>query len=129
MTQPVIYAQEELEVRCKVWQERLRLQDWIVKVSLEPHFKLLQGTGANVAITLERKEAIVYILQRDDYPPDDQFPQDMENSLVHELLHLHFEPLGINRDGSEHVAQEQAICCIASSLVKAWRRVEQLEAV
>lgn len=126
MSEAVIYTQEQLEERCRVWQERLRLQDWIVKPRIQPHYKL--GTAQGVAgMSVERKEAYVYILDAGDYGVDDGFLQDMEETLVHELCHLHFEPLGVERDSPKHVAEEQAVQCIASSLVKAWRRVEELE--
>jgi hypothetical protein len=53
-----------------------------------------------------------------DYPLDCMVPQDMENALVHELLHLHFAPL---EDSSGNLFTEQAIESIAPGLITALR--------
>jgi hypothetical protein len=126
MSGAVIYTQNELEARCKIWQERLRLQDWIVYCRLSPHTEFSNDTMANVRVSVGRKEALIQIIAPDHYSHLASCPQDMELSLVHELLHLHLEPMGMRYDDPKQFTEEQAINSISTSLVRAWRRVEEL---
>ena len=89
--QEVILTEDELQQLCAEYQKVLRLQDWtiVVRVLRARDFELKDCVG-ECRWVLPRKEAIIHILDPVDYPPGDKFPQDMERSLVHELLHLHF---------------------------------------
>jgi hypothetical protein len=116
----VILTQEELGQKLQEWQKRLRLQDWIIKVRTARAYELPEASMACVNSTLENKTASILILDPIDYEPGLMLPQDMENSLVHELLHLHLLPIH-GDDDSKHVAVEQAIECIASGLIAAHR--------
>ncbi|MBD8007456.1 hypothetical protein [Bacillus norwichensis] len=117
----IIFTQAQLEQKLKEWQQRLRLQDWIIKVGIvrEKQF-CVADRAAEVVWTLEKKMASIRILDPLDYPEDCMEPQDMESSLVHELLHLHLAPLRYHfGDKSEiyDTFEEQAIESIAYSLV------------
>jgi hypothetical protein len=73
-----------------------------------------EGMQGCVDITWSRKEAVVSILDPVDYPPDSAWEQDMEQVLVHELLHLHFpEPEG----NDLHMLYEQGVQMTALALV------------
>ncbi|MBO0962008.1 hypothetical protein J1P26_20080 [Neobacillus sp. MM2021_6] len=115
----VILTEEQLQEKLIEWQKRLRLQDWIIKARICRIHNIPNEAMACVIPTLSKKMALIKILDPNDYDPDLVFPQDMENSLVHELLHLHFEPLGLDDD--KHTELEQAIECIASGLLSAIR--------
>jgi hypothetical protein len=65
---------------------------------------------------LPRKEAIIRILDPVDYPENKIFTQDMERTLVHELLHLHFAPLAIH--DTDEILLEQAMHGIDGALVR-----------
>jgi hypothetical protein len=116
----VILSEEQLQTKLKEWQKRLRLQDWIIKVRIARIHELQEGSMAQVRSTLLNKTAMILILDSNDYEPGLMLPQDMENSLVHELLHLHLEPIHLE-DDSKQVAVEQAIECITSGLLAAHR--------
>jgi hypothetical protein len=114
---------DELQTACTEWQKRLRLQDWIVKPKLyrERDMKL-SGCQGECEWQLKTKIAAIRILDVVDYPEDLIIDQDMEKVLVHELLHLHFAALYADtKDASINDAQEQAIDCIAYSLVDLYR--------
>jgi hypothetical protein len=117
---PVILTEEELRAKCAEWQRILRLQDWDVVVSIDRARDMtLSEVDGECEWTLASKQARIRILDPMDFPPDSKWPQDMEQILVHELLHLHFAPFDRFERGSlEHVAMEQAIDLIASALVK-----------
>jgi hypothetical protein len=116
----IILTQEQLEKKLEEWQKRLRLQDWIIKVRIARASELPEGSMACVRATLAKKTAGILILDPIDYEPDLMLPQDMENSLVHELLHLHLEPIHME-DDTKLIAVEQAIESITSGLLAAHR--------
>ena len=102
-------TQQELESLCAKWQRRLRLQDWNVTVELVRHFDIPDRVD-EASMQIERKEATIKIVS-----PADRHEQDnpFEHTLIHELLHLHFEPFWNNEKGVE---MEQAINLIAGAL-------------
>jgi hypothetical protein len=114
---------EELQTKCEKWQKKLRLQDWIVKPKLTRGRDMrVENRQGECVWQLKSKIASIRILDAVDYPDDVIIEQDMEKTLVHELLHLHFAPLYANtEDASINDAQEQAIDCIAYSLVDLYR--------
>lgn len=116
----VIFTEEQLQQKLLEWQKRLRLQDWIIKVKLARERDMnIGGVQGEVFWVIEKKMATIKILDPIDYPPDEMEPQDMENILVHELLHLHFAPL--RYDDFSEIAEEQAIESIASGILSAYR--------
>lgn len=120
----VIFTEDELRTKCEVWQKILRLQDWIITVNIrrERDF-VLSDSNAEIIPTLPKRMATIHILDPIDYPPGQAEPQDMELSLVHELLHIHLFPLFADReDEMRLVAEEQAIEAISRGLIELSRR-------
>lgn len=108
-------TQEELDALCDEWQKRLRLQDWHVVVRLRRHYEMNENTTGVIDPVLTRKEARIDLLCEEDRLPIEQpFADSVEHTLVHELLHLHFEPFW---DDNKRVEMEQAIQIIADALV------------
>lgn len=122
----VVFTEEQLQQKCAEWQKRLRLQDWIVKIRLCRAHELPIGSLAHVHYTVEKKMASIRITDPVDYPPDSMVPYDMENSLVHELLHLHLAPITGDKASIE---EEQAIECITSGLLGVHRSQSQKESI
>lgn len=119
--QPVILNDEQLQAKCEEWQKILRLQDWIVdlKISRERDF-VTKDANAEISLNEQHKLAFVKILDPVDFDEDQFSPQDMEKSLVHELLRIHFWPL--RESDANETAEEQAINMIAGALVDLYRR-------
>jgi hypothetical protein len=118
----VIFTDEQLREKLKEWQKRLRLQDWIITASIKRARDLKDDSQACVSWVLTKKMATIGIMDSIDYPPDSMVSQDMEISLVHELLHLHFAPISDMDDESIfQIAEEQAIESISYGLVDALR--------
>src|SRR4051812_49909101 len=108
-------TEKELEALLAEWQAVLRLQDWVVKVRLAES-DLLNGV-AHCAATSNRKLATIRISDPEGLPRDGDGDRDMEADLVHELLHLHFDPFAPSDWTSpQGVAMEQAIDLIAGAL-------------
>lgn len=126
-----VYQREsDAELDLRWWQRVLRLQDWDIRLRIAREREFEQrGRSAEVHIDVESKRAVVLLLDPQDYPEHDLWPQDHERSLVHELVHLHVEPFAPdNRDGLEVTAMEQAINALADALVSLRRRAAGKEA-
>ena len=111
-------TEHELQALCAEWQKRLRLQDWDVKVQLARRWAMEPGNQAECEWNLRKRIAVIRVLDSVDWNSDTPWPQDQEQSLVHELLHLHFAPFRAEPETPQDVAQEQAIDAIARALVE-----------
>jgi hypothetical protein len=121
--QEVIFTEDQIREKCAEWQRILRLQDWIVSVSIVRERDMgMENTMGTINPTLEKRMAKIRILDPVDYPPGLMEPQDMELTLVHELLHLHLWFFTESLEGPLHVAEEQAIEAISRGLVALARK-------
>jgi hypothetical protein len=74
----------------RVWQERLNLTDWDVRVQLVHPNKLEPKTLGNIHWDTNTKKATIDVLSSYDYTlPVPEMLDDMELTVVHELVHLH----------------------------------------
>jgi hypothetical protein len=111
-------TEQELTTLCIEWQKILSLQDWRMVVRIKRMRDMPEGMQGSVNITWTRKEAVISILDPIDYPLDCTWEQDMEQVLVHELLHLHYaEDKDVDEDDERHIALEQGIQMTAWALV------------
>lgn len=119
MNKEVILTEDELREKCVEWQKILRLQDWIITILItrERHMGC-SSRIAEIEAKLPKRMATIRILDPIDYPTGLSEDQDMELSLVHELLHIHLFPLFADReDEMRMVAEEQAIEAISRGLI------------
>jgi hypothetical protein len=114
----MIPTSEYMQGVCCDWQRRLRLDDWAVWVSIKrQHQFRKKDRQGECKWDLWKKEAWINILDPQDYPDDAPGPQDMERTLVHELLHLHLAAWQPEPETLEDIMQEQAIHAISAALV------------
>lgn len=111
---------EELTALCREWQERLRLQDWRVRVRYSKEFEI-DGKQARVDAKLYFKAAVIYInpfVENDD--PDANYCP-IELRVIHELVHLHWEPIWpkCKRDSIAWDMAEAAVDSLAWALYRA----------
>lgn len=123
--QEVILTEEQLQEKLAYWQKILRLSDWIITVRIARERDMnLSGCAGEISWSLNNKAASIRILDEIDCPQDLMYPQDMEKTLVHELLHLHLAPVsecyGKNED-IYSLFEEQAIESISHALVRVSR--------
>jgi hypothetical protein len=117
--------QVTLQDWCAKWQKILRLQDWDVKIDLAPASKMADKQG-DVEWVKSQKTAKIRILEPSHYPADHTYPQDCEQTVVHELVHLHFAPVDRYNEGPQEMLLEQAVDLIAWALVKCDRNTAAL---
>lgn len=110
--------QMTLNLLLAYWQRQLRVRDWDVSASMvrrEPTHPLMPALGWSDH-SLQNKRAKIELLDPRDYDPAWQC--DIEHTLVHELLHLHFAPFEYKTlESLEGISQEQTLNLLACALV------------
>ena len=108
---------EQLRDRCAYWQKVLRLQDWDIQLSLVRQWDVPDAFGTCDANLIKKIARIKILDPVDDGDPHDYEEYDAEKTLVHELLHVHFEPFAKKDDSPEETAQHQVVHVLAYALV------------
>lgn len=117
-----------LQAECKLWQRKLRLQDWNVQVRLVRLNEMPdQDAIGAISQAIERKDAQMTLLSPLDMPLMASYfmhSEEMNYSLtiVHELLHLHMAPFTAGATETELVAEEQAINAISQCIFNAYAK-------
>ena len=103
-------AERFVKQELQLWQDRLDLKDWDVKVELVRPNALEPKTLGNVHWDSDVKKATISVLSAYDYTlPMQAMLDDMEVTIVHELVHLHLSSLPRSEATSrneEHVVVE-----------------------
>lgn len=117
---------QQLAERCAYWQKVLRLQDWKVRAEIARSMDFNDERDCDGLCTAQRSRmrAMIQIISPLDYPKDGLFGQDMEVTLVHELLHLHAAGLGLEDGSIEQWTVEKMINQLSEALVELDRRVD-----
>lgn len=110
---------DQLNQACAEWQKVLGVQDWDVKCCIKRSRDMnMQEAQAECQWTIQNKQATINICDPVDYPPH-EWEQDMEDSLVHELMHLHCAPFDdFERFSAEDTALEQMIVKTSGALIR-----------
>jgi len=112
---PVV-TEDQAQDWLRLWQKRLRLEDWKIDVKIVRIWDLEQGTLGHIDWSTTHHTALIKVLNPADYElPPDKIPADMELSIVHELVHLHLSVLPLNK--SSRTVEEQVVSMIADALV------------
>lgn len=121
-----IFNLEQLKEICAFWQNQLKLNNWRIAIGIERKtvFNNSQSAG-EIDYVLPLGQAIIKVLDPLDYP-NSPFKQDMEITLVHELLHLYFAPFAPLNNTLEHDFMENTIEQLANILV-AMKRITQIK--
>lgn len=105
------------------WQDRLRLRDWEIRLTIGHHFGKV-GTCRKLS---DYKDAEIQILHPTAICPTWMGNNDLEVTLVHELLHLQGESLddfiATSERWKDH--QERFIELTAIALVRLRREAKQ----
>lgn len=117
-------AEKYIRRRLPHWQKILRLSDWEIFTEVVRSFNFDDPTTAADCTVFQRKRrAHVRFRNPADYTDGANHPDvpsgvdDLEYSIVHELLHIHFDELWKTGKRSE-IAAEQAIHALATTLLR-----------
>src|SRR6266542_269622 len=112
----ILVSNEQVHDWLRLWQKRLRLEDWKVDVKIVRIWDLEQGTLGHIDWSVPHRTATIKVLNPADYElPKDKIAADMELSIVHELVHLHLSVLPLNK--STRNAEEQVVSMLADALI------------
>jgi hypothetical protein len=119
-------SQARLDGWLREWQRTLRLQDWRLKIEARREKDMeFEGCHGLCNYSPALKDATITVRNSIDFQDGGGYPEDVEATIVHELLHLHFSPFYVTK-GLVNTFQEQAIEVIAQSLVGLKRRGEAM---
>lgn len=101
----------------KVWQKRLRMEDWKIEAHIVRSTELKPDTLGNLKWNSINHTAIIKVLNPMDYdiPPAD-IPEDIEYTVLHELIHLQLSALP--RDLNRKDIEESVVNKIGDALMQ-----------
>jgi hypothetical protein len=104
------------EDRLAVWQQRLKLEEWRISVSLTRRSDLPAQTLGGIRWDKSKKTATIWVLDPSDYQlPYREMLDDMELTIVHELVHLDLASLP--RGQASRSSEEHAVNGIAQAML------------
>jgi hypothetical protein len=108
-------AQQYVSEKLAIWKEILKLNDWQVFPSMTRLEDLKPRTVGQIHWDKDRKTAAISVLDPIDYPLHGQaMLDDMELTIVHELVHLKLASLP--RSEASRGSEEQAVNGISEAL-------------
>lgn len=112
---------EQAKILLAEWQAVMRLQDWFIELRIVRGAEIPDAQG-RCSWVKERRSAIIQLMDPIDWPTETIEPQDMEVTLVHELLHLSCVPFDDFENGTpKEIGLEQHINAISHAMVSAKR--------
>jgi hypothetical protein len=110
-------AEKFVAEKLHLWQQRLNLTKWNVRANLVRINALKPKTLGGIHWDAGVMKATIDVLSPYDYAlPYQAMLDDMENTVVHELVHLHLSTLP--RSEASRSAEEHAVNEITSALLK-----------
>ena len=110
------YCAKFIEEKIRVWQRRLKLEDWRVSVVMTRRADLKPRTLGGIRWDKGKKSATMSVLDPSEYRlPFRAMLDDMELTVVHELVHL--ELASLPRSEASRSIEERAVNGIAESLL------------
>jgi hypothetical protein len=106
-----------------VWKTRLGLNDWSISVRIVPKSELPENRSGMCRAIVKKKSAEIILLDPRDADESWLNQYDLELTLVHELLHIHFVPWSLlypEGDQAE-LFLEQTVHVLSTTLVQAAR--------
>src|SRR3954452_14271539 len=124
-----IVAERYASERLAMWQKRLNLQDWNIAVQVTRATELKPKTLGNIHWDAEKKTAVIRVLDPADYKlPYNEMLQDLEFTVVHELIHLELSPVlaPLQRNDANRREEEHAVNHMADALLKLERQTHAI---
>lgn len=114
-------AESFVNERLAVWQQRLNLRDWKISIIMSHPSDLKPKTLGNIHWDSDKKSAVIRVLDASDYKMSFRdMLDDMEFTVVHELIHLELSSLP--RSEASRREEEHAVNQITDALLKLDRR-------
>ena len=109
-------AQEFLDAKVVRWRQRLGLEDWRISVVMAHRADLPSKTMGGIRWDKPTKSAVIWVLDPSEYRlPISEMLDDMELTIVHELVHLDLASLP--RGQASRGSEEHAVNSIARAML------------
>lgn len=113
------FANEKLAV----WQRTLALADWKISIIMCRRSDLKLKTLGRVRWDKAKRSAVISVLAPSEYHlPVNEMLDDMELTIVHELVHVHLAALP--RSEASRREEERAVSQLAQALLRLDRKIE-----
>ena len=110
-------AERFITEQLQLWQQRLCLTKWSIRASLVRSDSLKPKTLGGIRWDFSKMKATIDVMSSYDYKlPFQAMLDDMEFTVVHELVHLQLSSLP--RSEASRSAEEHAVNEITSALLK-----------
>jgi hypothetical protein len=110
-------AQQHVTERLAYWQHRLKLEDWQISVAPARKSQFKPKILGAIHWDKGKKTAEIWVLDPADYQlPYREMLDDMELTIVHELVHL--ELASLPRSQASRSSEEHAVNGIADALLE-----------
>jgi hypothetical protein len=107
-------VESRLDQQMRAWQRRLRLDDWSLRVQVVRQQELDRNTWGNAEWDPVKKTGTIKVLDPQDYNlKGAELRQDMECTIVHELVHIRIAPL----DANDYEIREEIVNSIMNGLL------------
>jgi hypothetical protein len=114
--EPGQLAQQFVDGRLAVWRQRLKLEDWQISIAMTRLSDLPPKTLGGIRWDKTKKSAVIWVLDPADYRlPFREMLDDMELTIVHELVHLDLASLP--RGQASRGSEERAVSGIAEAML------------
>lgn len=112
-----VVSQDQVEAWVKLWQKRLHLEDWRIEARIVRSTDLKPDTLGNLKWNSVSRTATIKVLNPTDYDmPAADVPEDIEYTVVHELVHLQLSALP--RDAGKKDVEEVVVNKISDALMQ-----------
>jgi hypothetical protein len=116
LAQQSLLAQQFVDEKLAVWRQRLKLENWKISAVMTPLSDLAPKTLGGIRWDKPKKSAVIFVLNPADYRlPFREMLDDMELTIVHELVHLELATAS-HHEASRSV-EEHAVNGIAEALL------------
>ena len=109
------FAQQYVVQKLELWQERLKLSDWRITWAMAHRSDLKPNTVGQIHWDKPSRSASILVLDSSDYRmPFNAMLDDMELTIIHELVHLKLTSLPHSE--ASRGSEEQAVNGISEAL-------------
>lgn len=113
-TRPVL-TESQVDRWTRLWQKRLGLTEWDITTLIVRSWELKPETLGNLKWNAVTHSAVIRVLNPLDYElPAHDIPEDIEFTILHELIHLQLAVLP--RDPGSRNIEEQVVNRMADAL-------------
>ena len=110
-------AEQFVNERLSTWSKRLNLDGWEISVVMTRRDDLKANTLGGIRWDKTKKSAVIKVQDASDYRmPIREMLNDMEFTIVHELVHL--ELASLPRSEASRSSEEHAVNQIAEALLR-----------